>query len=555
MKSPKQKKLATTSLTAAALCLMPLAGAQQNDETKRDDSQPAPHASSTTTPQSTSTSGASTDLTSSAASATDSTGAQDQQAAASSPQSNSTSQPSAAASDQQNTTQTAGVAAAATTDTQTSSSASKSDTIQSQPQVAATSAGNTSPQSVRVATREMREHTARKFAGGHVRGGDGKDLGKIKDFLIDSHSGKIEFGVVTSGGFAGIGDKMRLVPFAALQPSGEKDFKLSVDRAKWEQLPTVEQAQFDAGNVAMSDSEKRQLAQQFGGGSETSGNSEFYTSSISTHLVLASDLKGKEIHTGDKEVGTIEAIVIDQDSATASALIDPDNEFTKSDEKFLVPFAQLQIGGKKERIVSSLSAADFEPGKASATAATSTASSPTSSTTASTDTTAQGTTAQGTDQSGASTSVASADSTKSTTPTTSSGTQSGQSVASSSTPSSTSSEQVAGQTKKSSDSSVASSSTTTHADSALSPTGKTSADQIPANADPSLMAAARAVRQALDQDPSLAHLDVRVTPENGKLILRGSVEDEELARSVEKKAKSAASGQQVESQLNQDDAN
>src|SRR5690606_17875836 len=58
----------------------------------------------------------------------------------------------------------------------------------------------------------------------------------------------------------------------------------------------------------------------------------------------------------------------------------------------------------------------------------------------------------------------------------------------------------------------------TEDDEQLTPTGSTSADQSPASA-----VTAMSIRQALDNDPSLAKEDVQVTT---KIVLRGTVESD-----------------------------
>lgn len=99
-----------------------------------------------------------------------------------------------------------------------------------------------------------------------------------------------------------------------------------------------------------------------------------------------------------------------------------------------------------------------------------------------------------------------------------------------------------------SDTSKVASSSTSHTDSSLSPTGKTSAEQTP-DADPALVSAARAIRRALDDDPQLSSVFVTVAPENGKIVLRGSVKDQSLIKSIEQKAERAAMGKQIDNQI------
>jgi osmotically-inducible protein OsmY len=83
----------------------------------------------------------------------------------------------------------------------------------------------------------------------------------------------------------------------------------------------------------------------------------------------------------------------------------------------------------------------------------------------------------------------------------------------------------------------------------LSPTGQSSADTIPAGTDPLLLATARAIRKALDGDPALARADVRVTPEEGKIVLRGRVNDQKTKTAIIEKATSEVKGWKIDDQI------
>lgn len=56
------------------------------------------------------------------------------------------------------------------------------------------------------------------LVGMEVQNPAGKDLGQIHDLAIDWKTGKIEYGAVSFGGFAGVGDKLFAVPWEAFQP-------------------------------------------------------------------------------------------------------------------------------------------------------------------------------------------------------------------------------------------------------------------------------------------------------------------------------------------------
>ena len=57
---------------------------------------------------------------------------------------------------------------------------------------------------------------ASDLIGSKVEGVDGKNLGSIKDLVIDPQDGGIQYAVLDFGGFAGIGDKYFAVPWQAL---------------------------------------------------------------------------------------------------------------------------------------------------------------------------------------------------------------------------------------------------------------------------------------------------------------------------------------------------
>jgi sporulation protein YlmC with PRC-barrel domain len=72
---------------------------------------------------------------------------------------------------------------------------------------------------------------SRSIIGDKVKSTDGDDLGEIKELLIDSETGKIEYGVLSFGGFMGVGEKQIAVPFESYMfNEDEKYFELNVDK-------------------------------------------------------------------------------------------------------------------------------------------------------------------------------------------------------------------------------------------------------------------------------------------------------------------------------------
>ncbi|MFN3405682.1 MAG: PRC-barrel domain-containing protein [Cytophagaceae bacterium] len=55
--------------------------------------------------------------------------------------------------------------------------------------------------------------TTSAIIGDEVVNHDGEHLGEIKELLIDPKTGKVEFGILSFGGFLGIGNKYFAVPY------------------------------------------------------------------------------------------------------------------------------------------------------------------------------------------------------------------------------------------------------------------------------------------------------------------------------------------------------
>ncbi|KAE8755162.1 PRC-barrel domain containing protein [Paraburkholderia madseniana] len=74
--------------------------------------------------------------------------------------------------------------------------------------------------------------------GNKVLSSDGKDIGEIKDIMLDVGSGRIAYAVLPSGGFLGIGDKLLAIPWRALTlDTQQKCFVLSMTAEHVENAP------------------------------------------------------------------------------------------------------------------------------------------------------------------------------------------------------------------------------------------------------------------------------------------------------------------------------
>jgi sporulation protein YlmC with PRC-barrel domain len=71
-----------------------------------------------------------------------------------------------------------------------------------------------------------------------VTNSGGENLGKLEEIVVDSNSGRILYGVLSFGGFAGMGDKLFAIPWQSLQLAADSNaFTLNVDKDRLKSAP------------------------------------------------------------------------------------------------------------------------------------------------------------------------------------------------------------------------------------------------------------------------------------------------------------------------------
>ena len=76
------------------------------------------------------------------------------------------------------------------------------------------------------------------LVGNEVHNRSHENVGSIKDFMLDTTTGKIEYAVLSFGSFLGMGEKLFAVPFGALTLDTEnKRFILDVDKERLKEAP------------------------------------------------------------------------------------------------------------------------------------------------------------------------------------------------------------------------------------------------------------------------------------------------------------------------------
>jgi sporulation protein YlmC with PRC-barrel domain len=80
--------------------------------------------------------------------------------------------------------------------------------------------------------------SATTIIGDDVKNSAGEDLGRLEDVMLDVNDGRISYGVLTFGGFLGMGNKLFAIPWSALVlNTEEKCFYLNIDKEQLENAP------------------------------------------------------------------------------------------------------------------------------------------------------------------------------------------------------------------------------------------------------------------------------------------------------------------------------
>ncbi len=93
--------------------------------------------------------------------------------------------------------------------------------------------------------------------GKSVKNNESQDLGEIQD-LVFAKDGSITYGVLSFGGFLGMGEKYFAVPWESFSPGPDRTFTLNIDKARLKDAPGFDKSAWpDMANTAWSTSVDR----------------------------------------------------------------------------------------------------------------------------------------------------------------------------------------------------------------------------------------------------------------------------------------------------------
>lgn len=154
-----------------------------------------------------------------------------------------------------------------------------------------------------------------------------EDLGKLEDIVVDANSGRILYGVLSFGGFMGVGDKLFAIPWRSLSLGADaKAFTLNVEKERLKGAPGFDKKQwpnFADEKWATTTYEYYNQIPYWRSDAkpETDRSRVSYRDRWNYRPVLwqkASDLTGKDIHnTKNEDIGRISDLIIDPDHGRA----------------------------------------------------------------------------------------------------------------------------------------------------------------------------------------------------------------------------------------------
>jgi len=87
----------------------------------------------------------------------------------------------------------------------------------------------------------LRFNKASELIGMNVKNRENEKVGEVKDLIVDLHSGRVAYAIVSSGGILGVGDKLVAVPARSFEYSDtDKKLVLNVDKQTLADAPRFE---------------------------------------------------------------------------------------------------------------------------------------------------------------------------------------------------------------------------------------------------------------------------------------------------------------------------
>lgn len=218
------------------------------------------------------------------------------------------------------------------------------------------------------AVKAQTNHVSRPIKAGYLFGKrvenpDGIELGTVRNLILDTRTGRMKYVILGSGGFLGVGTKLKVVPPDVMSAATAKreTLAIGITRERWRQAPAFGTSQIAA--LAQPD-RTRQIASfydqaandvRFAGitthrsssaNELTATGAKTGAPASSADLIFASDLIGKRIINRDGEkIGEVLDVLVSFDDRPGFAIVSSARMFRRGEQRYAIP---LRAFGKSD---------------------------------------------------------------------------------------------------------------------------------------------------------------------------------------------------------------
>jgi sporulation protein YlmC with PRC-barrel domain len=206
----------------------------------------------------------------------------------------------------------------------------------------------------------IQNHQFTALKGMTVENGDGERLGTLTDFVLNPQSGRVEFGVIKSGGVGPFATR-KIVPSFCLSLSSVKagTIALDVNDTRWSQAPG-----FDAKHLQdlNNPDRKKQIAEFYHFVGDIADKERYSVKTLSStgrqnpasgaRLMLASDLMGSEVLSANRQpMGKICDVLMDTSQRKDTYVIFSSGGFLRRGNRYAVPLSDVTKTDHKAQLV------------------------------------------------------------------------------------------------------------------------------------------------------------------------------------------------------------
>ena len=211
----------------------------------------------------------------------------------------------------------------------------------------ADSSGASTPSSQTAKSQERRnDMRASELIGKNVRNQEGKDIGEVEDVLVNMKSGRVQYTVLSFGGFLGMGDKLFAIPMDSFDRSQQRDhLVLNVSEERLKKAEGFDKDKWP--NYREDPGFFERVRSAFNSQTTEDDTREGYRNTMRLSELLGEDVNDSQ----GRDIGEVEDIVVDMGRGRISYVaLDFDAPGDSEDRLIPVPLSALSApsGGGDE---------------------------------------------------------------------------------------------------------------------------------------------------------------------------------------------------------------